>query len=161
MFPDRSLSHPLDRRLEPGLTMQALEIMKTHVVKTKPDATLSDAVDLMDLYQVTGLPVIDEAGRLCGMLTERDVVRALEMDSRQPEALAHGKQRAPDAASWRVRDYMTQPAVSVTEDTDVREAAELLLARGLKRLPVTTADGQVVGVLNRIDVCQALFEGLL
>jgi len=61
--------------------MQALELMKTHVVKTTPDATLSEAVDLMDLYQVSGLPVVDGEGRLVGMLTEQDVIRAAMQDA--------------------------------------------------------------------------------
>ena len=44
--------------------MQVMEVMKTHVVKTSPEATLSQAVDLMDLYQVNCLPVVEEDGRL-------------------------------------------------------------------------------------------------
>jgi len=56
---------------------------------------------------------------------------------------------------------MTQPAVSVHENAEVRAAAKRMLARRLKRLPVVTDEGKVVGVLNRIDICQALFEGNL
>ena len=135
--------------------MQALEIMKTHVVKTTPAATLSEAVDLMDLYQVSGLPVVDACGLLCGVLTERDVLRAMEGASEHPLGLD------ALAANRTVADFMTVPPLSVSENTDVLQAASLMLREGVKRLPVTTAEGKVIGTLNRIDLLQAIFEGNL
>jgi CBS domain-containing protein len=166
--------------------MQALELMKTHVVKTTPEATLSEAIDLMDLYQVNGLPVVDGEGRLCGMLTEQDVLRALlsegaarslledadtgeKAEGGKPDTRTSGRKvrsaaelgLAVEAGGYKVQDWMTQPAISVAETAEVRMAARLMLARHLKRLPVITEEGKVIGVLNRIDVCQALFEGTL
>jgi CBS domain-containing protein len=129
--------------------MQVLEIMKTHVVKTTGEATLAEAADLLDLYQTTGLPVIDAEGFLHGMLTETDIVRAAR-------ALTGHR-----AAGALVKAWMTAPAVSVHESADVTEAAHILLTKGLKRLPVVTDAGAVVGVLNRIDLLQAVFEGAL
>jgi len=144
--------------------MQVLELMKTHVVKTTPDATLAEAVDLMDLYQAGALPVVDPDGRLCGMLSEGDVLRALRLQNLAGADAANlraGISSAAEAAGFRVGDYMTQPALSVSENADIQEAAHLLLTRGIKRLPVIREDGQVVGVLTRLDVCEAIFEGNL
>lgn len=129
--------------------MQVLEIMKTHVAKATGTATLAEAVDLLDLYQTTGLPIVNASGNLEGMLTEHDVLRAMRalsgaVASRQP-----------------VRDWMTAPAISVSENEDVVTAARLLKTLGLKRLPVTTEAGKVVGFLNRIDLLQAIFEGAI
>lgn len=129
--------------------MQVLEIMKTHVVKTTPEATLAEAADLLDLYQTTGVPVVDADGLLQGMLTESDIVRALHS---LPAAVA-GRET--------VRAWMTTPALSVSENTDVTVAATLLIRSGRKRLPVVTDVGRVVGVLNRIDLIQAAFEGAI
>lgn len=128
---------------------------------------MGEAVDLMDLYRVSGLPVVDEAGVLVGMLTEYDVIRALLPEGRleaaerregDTEALVTRLHRNQEQ---RVGDYMTAPAVSVTETTDLLDAAALMLSRRVKRLPVTGEGGQVVGVLSRIDVCQAILEGNL
>jgi CBS domain-containing protein len=160
--------------------MLALELMKTHFVKTTPEATLSEATDLMDLYQVNGLPVVDNEGRLCGMLTERDVLRALLStgaarslleDADTGEKAEDGKpetrnpisdtRTSGEAGGYRVRDWMTQPAISVAETAEAGMAARLMLSRHLKRLPVITEEGKVIGVLNRIDICQAIFEGTL
>ena len=142
--------------------MQVVELMKTHVVKTTPDAPLGEAVDLMDLYQVGSLPVVDERGVLCGILSESDVMRAL-LDSSLPlktlsEAQAEQVLEGAGVSARRVADYMTQPAVSVSEHADAGKAARMLLTSGLKRLPVTDEQDRVVGTLNRIDVIQAVFE---
>lgn len=138
--------------------MQVLEVMKTHVVKTTPDAPISEAVDLMDLYQVGELPVVDEQGILCGMIAEADVLGSV----------IAGPAEGGGSITWNacvgatpVSERMSSPAVAVAESADLQEAAELLLQRGLKRLPVTRADGRVVGTLNRIDILQAIFEGNL
>lgn len=149
---------------ENSATMQVHELMKTHVVKTTPDATLAEAVDLMDLYQSSSLPVVDSQGILCGMLSEGDVLRALNLQELSDAYAGHLREAVSKAASagdFRIGAYMTQPALSVSENADIWDAAQLLLTRRLKRLPVTREDGQVVGVLTRLDVCEAIFEGNL
>jgi CBS domain-containing protein len=138
--------------------MQTLEIMKTHVVKTTPEATLAEAVDLMDLYQVSGLPVVDGDGRLCGYLAERDVLRVMQADS---EVGASAIGLSAHMAERTVESAMTVPCLFVSETSDVAQAARYLLDNDLKRLPVITDEGKVIGTLNRIDILQAIFEGTL
>jgi len=110
--------------------MQVLEIMKTHVVKTTPDATLAEAADLLDLYQTTGLPVVDAAGCVQGMLAECDILRAVRELS------------GSVARSQPVRDWMTIPAICIGENEEVGQAARLLNEMGLKRLPVIYRNGE-------------------
>lgn len=142
-----------------GELIRALEMMKTHVQRISPDAKLAEAADLMDLYQVSALPVASETGTLIGIITERDVVAAL---LRADSAIT-----SESFAAWRsagsalVKDAMTAPALSVAEDSDVRAAVLLMLERGLKRIPVVSNNMDIVGVLNRVDALQALFEGQL
>ena len=121
--------------------------MKTHVQKIGPEATLAQAVDLMDLYQTPALPVVDAEDRLVGMITERDIAEIV---------LRVGSM---GATSLTVEKIMSRPAIAVKEDMDVTDATRLMSEKRLKRLPVVTADGEVVGMLNRVDVLQALFEG--
>jgi CBS domain-containing protein len=145
--------------------LEALGLMKTHVVTTTVDASISQALDLMDLYQVSGLPVLDTGGRLCGMLTEHDVVHALAATAEEagiaPVRLTDLARVCGGVARARVGSHMSTPAVAVTEATLVGEAADVMLAHRLKRLPVVSPCGAVVGILNRVDVLQALFEGNL
>ncbi|MGC8667007.1 MAG: CBS domain-containing protein [Chthonomonadales bacterium] len=144
--------------------MKVFELMKTHVVKTTPEATLRDAVDMMDLYQVSGLPVVNDRDELVGVVSEYDVIQALLPSYVQ---LGDGGGAAPNAdlatLIARVRDTpvaqaMSSPAVAVDENTDVLEAAAIMLQRRFKRLPVTS-EGRLVGVISRIDICQAVLEG--
>jgi CBS domain-containing protein len=145
--------------------LEALTLMKTHVVTTTTDASLSQALDLMDLYQVNGLPVLDAGGRLCGMLTEQDVVRALTAAADgagvPPPSLGDLARISAGVAQAPVGSHMTAPPVAVAEATPLRDAAAMMLAHRLKRVPVTSPNGKVVGVLNRVDILQALFEGNL
>lgn len=132
-------------------SMQALEIMKTHVVKTTPDASLAEAVDLMDLYQVHGLPVVDGTGKLCGMLTEHDIWEALQQAGNFESA-------SMSLPSRLVGDIMTRPAIAVVENENLAVAVALMTDNRLKRLPVITKEGTVIGTLNRIDIIQAILE---
>ncbi|HEV2473798.1 MAG TPA: CBS domain-containing protein, partial [Chthonomonadales bacterium] len=145
-------------------TMLVQELMKTHVVKTTPGATLGEAADLMDIYQVSALPVVDESGTLCGMITERDIAGALEpvgLDSARAGDWDSALATLSAAGAKVVGKFMTKPAVSVCENADAREAAIMMLNTGLKRAPVTRSDGVVIGTLNRIDILEALFESAL
>lgn len=131
--------------------MKAMEVMRAHVVTILATATLAEAVDVMDLYQVSALPVLDSEDRLAGVVTEHDVVGWL-----LPEAPG----RPVDAGAVRVSDMMTAPAVAVDEGADVMDAVRLMLGRRIKRVPVTSG-GRLVGMISRIDVCQAILEGRL
>lgn len=139
--------------------MQALELMKTHVVKTTPDSTIGEAVDLMDLYQVNGLPVVDGEGVLCGILTEHDVVHAVRSQNAQNNDCQTPEVSLPHADALPVRRFMSTPVQCVMEHDDAQVAARLLLEGSAKRLPVVDQQGRVVGMLDRVDVLQALFEG--
>ena len=141
-----------------GRPLQTLELMKTYLVKTTEDATLREAADLMDLYLCGALPVVDPAGKLVGIITEHDLAASM-LPPGVGGALT-GEQRVR-AEGLRVGDVMTRPVISIGEESDVVEAADLMLSRGLKRLPVTGAEGVVVGILTRIDVLQAMLEGAI
>ena len=144
--------------------MKVLELMRVHVNKIGPDATLSDAIDMMDLYQAIVLPVVDSEGYPLGVVTESDIEDALLIPFEtaatalpSPSRDADVAQVVEQARQIRIASIMSSPAVCVDEQTDVLEAASLMLAHGIKRLPVTSA-GRVIGIIGRIDICQGVFE---
>ncbi len=142
--------------------MQILERMRSHIVKVQPGDTLEEAADRMDLYQVTSLPVVEADGRLIGILTEHDLALALMQEGLWPSSESdESEDHVSKRPTQSVGDCMTQPAISIEETADLCEAAALMLDRHLKRLPVVTREGQVVGMLSRVDVCQAILEGNL
>lgn len=146
-------------------SLKVLELMKSHVIKTTPDALIQEAVDMMDLYQISGLPVVDSADIIVGIITEYDIIHALLPHYSE----AHAEPAEPDrrqnfAALVRkikhktVSEVMSSPVFSVDENADVLEAVRIMLAHRIKRLPVTS-EGRLVGVISRIDICQAMLEG--
>ncbi len=145
--------------------MRVLELMHTHVVTVAPDDTVQDAVDKMDLYQVSGLPVVDADGKPLGVITEHDVIRELlPQPSDSPEQFRESWQdlesRVARVKELKVCDAMSSSVIAVDENTEALEAAALMLHRKVKRLPVT-AGGKLVGIISRIDICQAVLEDRL
>ncbi len=143
--------------------MHVLELMKSHVIKTNPEATLQDAVDMLDLYQISGLPVVDSQGDLIGVITEYDIIQALlpeyhivKKESGSEWVGLHD--RVERIKNKTVGEAMSKPAISIDDAADVLEAASVMLEKRIKRLPVTNK-GKLVGIISRIDICQAVLEG--
>jgi len=107
---------------------------------------LSDAARLLDTYHVSGVPVIDRSGRLVGVLSQTDILRARVID--------HLWSALPGLA---VRHLMTAPAVTAHEDTPLDEAVTLMEERQIHRLVVVAEDGYTpIGVLSTSDVVHEL-----
>ena len=120
-------------------------LMKTDMVTVKPDDLVSDAADLMSKNHV-GAVLVVEGGDLAGILSERDVVERV---------VATGK----DPAATRVSDVATMDVVAVESGTHVRKCAEMLLAMGVRHLPIVE-NGAPVGILSSRDFLAYVVEGL-
>jgi CBS domain-containing protein len=107
---------------------------------------LSDAARLLDTYHVSGVPVIDRSGRLVGVLSQTDILRARVID--------HLWSALPGLA---VRHLMTAPAVTAREDTPLDEAVSLMEEQQIHRLVVVADDAQTpIGMLSTSDVIHEL-----
>jgi CBS domain-containing protein len=123
--------------------------MAVHPILVRADASLTEAVELMDAHHVHGLPVVDEAGVLVGVLSQTDLNRA-----RSTEYLW---------ANWpglAVRHLMTSPAITVHRSTPLIAAARKMEELGIHRL-VVVEDGDEtnpVGVVSMTDLIHALAD---
>jgi acetoin utilization protein AcuB len=125
--------------------------MKRGPVVVRADAPIAVAVDLLRAGKIRHLPVVDGAGRLVGIVTDRDL-RQLVFDPWIQEALGDA---TLTLSALTVREVMTWGVVSVRQDTDLRAAARLMRERKIGALPVLE-DGVVVGILSETDVLAAL-----
>ena len=139
--------------------LQARDVMSGEVIAVSPKAAIIDAAKLMLDNRISGLPVIDDRGRLVGVVTEGDLLRRVEIGTQTECAggffsseLAH---QFLKSYGQYVEDVMTTKVASVLVNTPLVEIARLLQLMKLKRVPVIEHD-EVVGIVSRADVLRAL-----
>jgi CBS domain-containing protein len=125
------------------------DLMTREPIVVDEDAPLAEAARLMDRHAISGLPVVDEAHRLAGVISETDLLRA-----RATEHLW---------ATWhslRVRHLMTSPALTVLRDQPLTVAARRMERHRVSRLVVVEADDErtVIGVLAAADLVRAIAD---
>ena len=143
--------------------MKVRDVMTSPVVSIAPDSTVLEAVRIMLLRHISGLPVIEKGGELVGMVTEGDFLRRAETGTqrRRPRWLEYllGPGRLADeytrSHGRKVHEIMTFGALSVTEDTPLDEVVQLMEKRRIKRLPVVRGTA-VVGIVSRANLVHAL-----
>jgi CBS domain-containing protein len=112
------------------------ELMTRDLVSVAPEDTIGEAAQKM-VDRGIGSAVVSDFGRLVGILTERDLLRAVAARTHSSEA--------------RVREWMTPDPITGDPDTPAGEAAEIMLERGFRHLPVVE-NGRPVGIVSVRDV---------
>jgi CBS-domain-containing membrane protein len=133
--------------------MKAMDVMVRDVVTVKPETDVASAIKLLIEHDISALPVVDDGGRVVGMLSEADLVRRAEIgtDKQRPwwlEALTPGSMLAEEfakAQGLRVSEVMSPHVVSASEETPLAEIATLLEKHRIKRVPIIE-DGKLVGI---------------
>ena len=133
--------------------MLVREIMTSPAFNVLESASLDEALKLMATARVTGLPVVDGAGRVVGIISEADLLKAdLEPD---PRAHARPSPQATASSLATVGQVMTPHPHTVREDTDVAEVAHTFATTSWKSVPVVRGD-VLLGVVSRSDVIRAM-----
>jgi CBS domain-containing protein len=115
-----------------------LGVKGAHVWSVGPGATVLEAALLMNEHRIGSLVVL-EAGRLVGVFTERDVLRRVVAEARNP-------------ADTRVADVMTTEVVCCWPETTLEEAAGVMKNRRIRHLPVLDGDNRLLGVVSIGDL---------
>jgi CBS domain-containing protein len=117
--------------------------MDTRVPTVRPDMEILEAVEFLLKHRVTGAPVVDDAGRLVGMLTEKDCLKLV----------ATGVEA--NVARGTVESFMTTEVTTIPPDLDVYYVAGLFLNYEFRRLPVVE-DDRLVGAITRFDILRVM-----
>jgi CBS domain-containing protein len=146
--------------------LKARDIMTTEVITVSPAASVSELAQLLDNRRVGGVPVVEEDGRLVGIITQSDLIkraRNLEL----PPAInildlhlflqipSHLFRRVEKMLGTTVREVMTPNPITVSPDTPVPEIAALMDRKKVHTLPVMAGTG-LVGIIGKIDLIRAL-----
>ena len=117
-------------------------IMTTDLITVRPDVSIDDAIELLLNQHISGLPVMDEDGRLAGVITEFALL-----------AVAYDKR----VKNHTVSQHMTREVITVDVNDPISRIADLCIVHRVRRVPVMK-DGRLIGLISRRDVLRALIE---
>ncbi|MGW3770257.1 CBS domain-containing protein [Actinomadura verrucosospora] len=132
------------------------DVMTRSVVTVSEDTPFTEIADAMAEHRISAVPVMDDDGRLTGIVTEADLLRREEYGGgagpRRPRLLRRAQDEArARATAADARGLMSAPVVTVAPGTPVAEAARVLNAHGFKAAPVVR-DGRLAGIVARRDL---------
>jgi CBS domain-containing protein len=109
------------------------DVMRTEVIAVAPEDTLGEVAERMSAVNV-GAVVVKDYGRLIGILTERDMLKAMAARVHTSDA--------------RVREWMTEDPLTASAEMDVEEAARVMLEHNFRHLPIVDDNGAVIGLVS-------------
>lgn len=122
--------------------LTARDIMTENVITIRPECTIQEAIELLLSERISGLPVVDERGRLIGIVTEFAML-----------AVAYDERVLNDT----VAQHMTTDLLTVEASDLVRKVADMCVVHRVRRVPVLD-NGKLVGLIARADVLRAIYD---
>lgn len=132
--------------------MLVRDVMTSPAITVAAGTSVKEAMRLLSQHRVTALPVVAHDGRLAGIVSEADLLQdAVRHDSRA-HLIPHEE---ISSVARTVEDVMSKLSLTVSPDSDLSEAVDVMTSTAVKSLPVLV-DGRVVGVVSRSDVVRLL-----
>lgn len=148
--------------------MLAKEIMTKKVISVEPDASIIDAAELLEKYNITGMPVVKDS-KVVGIVAESDfILKHLKIHLPSlikilPYLLFNKKERKRfvhteyiPLMQTKIKDIMTVPVVTVTVDTDIAQVVKLFEGK-VNPLPVVDKNNNLVGIISKADILKFMF----
>ncbi|BAZ39480.1 hypothetical protein NIES4101_54330 [Calothrix sp. NIES-4101] len=143
------------------------DVMSHNPVVVRRETPLKEAIAILAERRISGLPVVDESGKLIGIISETDLMwqetgvtppaYIMFLDSviylQNPATYDRDLHKA---LGQTVGDVMTKNPITVPPDKPLRDAARLMHDKSIHRLPILDSEGQVVGILTRGDIIRAM-----
>ncbi|MDO9509298.1 MAG: CBS domain-containing protein [Thermovirgaceae bacterium] len=144
--------------------MLVVDLMDRDLTAVSPDTTIAEAVEILAGHRISGVPVVDDDGRVIGFLSEKDIVKAalpgyfdLLQDSSFLPDYGQFRKRLQRVSLDTVEKYMKKDVIVFEEqDTDLH-VAMVLITKNLKRAPVVR-DGVFAGTISRTDLLDYILQ---
>ena len=144
--------------------MLVREVMKKNVVVVDKEMTCRDAAEVLLQHKISGAPVTDETGKLVGVISEKDLFRAVypsqaEFIETEGAYLDFEKleQEAKGAGDKKVSEVMSMRLITATPDTPVLKIGAQMIASGIHRIPVIDGE-KLVGMVSRRDIYSRILK---
>jgi CBS domain-containing protein len=146
------------------LTMQARDVMVSPVITVEKIATVRDVAKVLLEKRISAVPVVDNVGKVVGIVTESDLMHRVEAGTERPYSwwvhfLAGDATIAADyvkSHAAKVEDVMTPDVVTATPETPLHEIAALLEEHQIRRVPIVNKYGSLVGIVSRANLIQVV-----
>jgi CBS domain-containing protein len=145
----------------------AKDVMVKKVITINKEASVAELSDLLIKNKISGVPVVNDDGRLVGIATEGDLI-VRDADLHFPryfklldsiiylESLNKFKRNLKKYLGIKVEDVMTGKVKTVKEDTPVNEVANVMIRSNVNRVPVLDSNGNMVGIITRADIVKSM-----
>jgi len=145
----------------------ARDVMVKKVITINKNASVAELSELLIKNKISGLPVVDDSGKLVGIATEGDLI-VRDADLHFPryfklldsiiylESLNKFKRNLRKYLGTKVEDVMTSKVKIVKEDTPVNVVANIMIRNNVNRVPVLDNDGDLVGIITRADIVKSM-----
>ena len=148
------------------------KIMTKKVITAKPGDLIKDIVHRLAEYEISGLPVVDTSNKVIGMISEKDILKALKTESRTlsmvfPSSHALGmtfeesvdyrelKEAMKEMQNSPIEKIMNKNVITVKVNTTIAEVASIMIQNNVNRLPVVK-DNKLIGIITRGDIILGL-----
>jgi CBS domain-containing protein len=147
-------------------------VMKEPIVVNQ-DNNIMDVIELFRKHKISGAPVVDNDNVIVGIISESDIIKTLtthdediniilpspfdliELPLKTTLKIEEFKEDIQNALKTKVKDVMTKDVITISPDTSINEAANIMVKNNIKRLPVIK-NGTLVGIITRGDLMEAL-----
>lgn len=145
----------------------ARDVMVKKVITINKNASVAELSELLIKSKISGVPVVDDSGKLVGIATEGDLI-VRDADLHFPryfklldsiiylESLNKFKRNLRKYLGTKVEDVMTSKVKIVKEDTAVNVVANIMIRNNVNRVPVLDNDGNLVGIITRADIVKSM-----
>jgi CBS domain-containing protein len=137
------------------------DLMTTEVVTGGEQTPFKYLVRLLKEHHVSALPIVDEDGRLVGIVSEADLLLKEEVSETQDHGFLGRSRRRIDAAKGEgltARDVMTRDVIAIRPNAPPGEAARVMHRHHVKRLPVIDRGGRITGIVSRGDLLKVFLR---
>lgn len=119
--------------------------MSTKLIVARTGMKIEEAVKILVNNKITGLPVVDQEGKMVGILSEYDIIASV------------GAEKTITPSMFKQEIHYTKEVMSVTDETTFEEILHKFIHLKCRRLPVLDADQHLVGIISRRDIMKALY----
>lgn len=145
--------------------MKAQELMTKNIITAGPETTVKEIAGLLVEHRISAVPIVNEGGEIIGIVSESDLFHRAETATEHKRswwlsALTETDTLAREyvkSHGTKAEDVMSRVVISVHEDADLSEVADILDSHGIRRVPVVK-EGRLIGIVSRADIVRALVQ---